>query len=104
MRSDSNINLKRVNFRLVILTSLGVPFLFILGTLLWPVPALFLQISYADDSLCFEYVPGNNTIRIRCGSFTFNDIYKLMEKYRTSVGGIEGVLQKEHNGIWLLKA
>ncbi len=64
-----------------------------------------VQKSYADDSLCIDFIPTNTTIRLECGSAMFSDIYNFIEKYSASIRGLEGLLEKESgNGIWLLKS
>ena len=95
---NSGTNVNSANLNLVISS------LLILEPLLSLVPAFDFQMSYAEDSLCFDYIATNRTIRVTCGSSTLNDVYDQIRKYERFIEGMRDPLEKESGGIWLLNA
>ena len=70
-------------------------------SVLLPSPYYFQNV---EASLCIDFIPINNTIRLTCGSATLTDLYDVINKYKSALKGFGGLLDKQSSGIWLLKS
>ena len=95
---DESVNRVKVSLALLLAASL-----FIETTSFLPNPFQY-QKPYANGSLCVDFIPSNTTIRLKCGSATFSDLYFIIKKYKSAIGGIEDWVEKESNGIWFLNS
>ena len=84
---------------LVILTSMSFT-----EVSVYPLSPYYFQRTFAEDSLCVDFIPLNTTIRLTCGSATLSDLYLITKEYKNEIGGFEGWVEKESNKIWLLKS